>query len=197
MKKFIITIGREVGSGGLEIAKRLAEKLHIEYYDKDLISLAAQKRGLDEDIVAGAEERMAKPWDFNAVGIPIFQDRIYNLQSSIIRELAAKNESCIFVGRCADYVLRNEPDVINVYLTADEDFRVKRTQKLHDLSPDDALEYVRRTDRTRTAYYQYYTGRKWSKHHAKDMILNTGKLGIDTCVEILYAMAVNYAADDK
>lgn len=193
MKKYIITIGREFGSGGSEITKKLAEKLGIKYYDKDLITMAAQKRGIEEDVVAGAEERMAKPWDFNSVGLPIFQDRLYAIQSEIIRELAAKDESCIFLGRCADYVLKNEPNVLNVYISASEDFRIQRTKQLHDLSTDDATDMVRRTDRTRRAYYQYYTGRKWGRRDTRDLVLNSGKLGIDTCVDILYTMATDYA----
>ncbi len=193
MKNYIITIGREFGSGGKEIAQKLAERLGIEYYDKDLVTLAAKQRGVSEEVVADAEENIPSIWDCNSVGLPIFQDRLFLAQSTIITEIAEKNSPCIIVGRCADYVLRDHADVINIFIHAKNEFRIQRIMQSESLTYADAKALVKKTDKTRRAYYQFYTDRKWGTGTDYDLVLSSSTLGIDTCVDILYATIQAYA----
>ncbi len=193
MKNYIITIGREFGSGGKEIAQKLAERLGIKYYDKDLVTIAARKRGISEEVVADAEENIPSIWDSNAVGLPIFQDRLFQVQSNIILDIAEKEAPCIIVGRCADYVLRDFPNVLNVFVHADKEFRIHRIMDTESLSYPEAKSRVKKTDKTRRAYYQFYTDRKWGTGIQYDMLLSSSTLGLDVCVDILYAAVQAYA----
>lgn len=193
MKKYVITIGREFGSGGKEIAQKLAERLGIKYYDKDLVTLAAKKRGISEEVVADAEENIPSIWDTNAVGLPIFQDRLYQIQSNIILDIAQQEAPCIIVGRCADYVLRDCPNILNVFIHADKEFRIRRIMDIQSLAYPEAKSLVKKTDKTRRAYYQFYTDRKWGTGTDYDILLSSSTLGVDTCVDILYASIQAYA----
>lgn len=193
MKKYVITIGREFGSGGKEIAQKLAERLGIKYYDKDLVTLAAKKRGISEEVVADAEENIPSIWDTNAVGLPIFQDRLYQIQSNIILDIAQQEAPCIIVGRCADYVLRDCPNILNVFIHADKEFRIRRIMDIQSLAYPETKSLVKKTDKTRRAYYQFYTDRKWGTGTDYDILLSSSTLGVDTCVDILYASIQAYA----
>lgn len=193
MKNYIVTIGREFGSGGKEIAQKLAERLGIKYYDKDLVTLAAKQRGISDDVVADAEENIPSIWDVNAVGLPIFQDRLFQIQSNIILEIAEQEAPCIIVGRCADYVLRDFPNVLNVFIHADKEFRIRRIMDTKSLAYPEAKASVKKTDKTRRAYYQFYTDRKWGAGTDYDILLSSSTLGVDTCVDILYAAIQAYA----
>ncbi len=193
MKNYIVTIGREFGSGGKEIAQKLAERLGIKYYDKDLVTLAAKQRGISDDVVADAEENIPSIWDVNAVGLPIFQDRLFQIQSNIILEIAEQEAPCIIVGRCADYVLRDCPNVLNVFIHANKEFRIRRIMDTKSLAYPEAKASVKKTDKTRRAYYQFYTDRKWGTGTDYDILLSSSTLGVDTCVDILYAAIQAYA----
>lgn len=185
MSKFVIAIGREFGSGGLEIAKKLSAALDVPYYDRDLIALAAQKRGISSDIVEQADEVKAKPWDTPAVvGMPSFNDKVFELQAEIIRE-KAESESCIIVGRCADQLLKHRDNCLSVFVHADPEFRIRRVMEEHKLGRDEASRLMKRTDKSRRAYYQYYTDCAWGGRDSYDLILNSSKLGIDCAVAVI------------
>lgn len=197
-QNIIITIGRQNGSGGREIGKKLANKLGIPFYDKELIQMAAKKCGIDESIAKENEETAtnsllyslstgaATIWNSGIVvesDLPL-TDRIYIAQSEIIRKLASEN-SCVIVGRCADQVLKNNPNCINVFIHADLDFRVNRMTNLHNLTEERAVKQIKRMDKKRGNYYNYFTDKKWGDLKTYNITLDSSKLGIDLIVDIL------------
>jgi cytidylate kinase len=192
--KTIVTIGREFGSGGHEVGKRLAEDLGLNFYDHEFIQMAVQKTGFHEEYVKTNEEKAP---DFATgvlfSGIEFYQpspyDKIQAEEYKLIKEIAAR-ESCVIVGRAADYVLRDE-EHISVFLFAPMEYRVNR--KLALLDPDQQ-ENVTRTqmekaikqmDKQRRRYYEYYTDRKWGARDGYDLLINTSKAGIDGSVKII------------
>lgn len=194
----IITIGRQNGSGGREVGKKLAEKLGIPFYDKELIQMAAKKCGIDETIAQENEETAtnsllyslstgaATIWNSGIVlesDLPL-TDRIYIAQSEIIRKVAMEG-SCVIVGRCADEVLRNNPNCINVFIHADMNYRVNRMTQLHNLTEEKSIKQIKRMDKKRSNYYNYFTDKKWGDLKTYNITLDTSKFGIDLAVEIL------------
>ena len=184
----IITIARQFGSGGREIGHKIAEILGVKCYDRDLITLAAEKSGLSEEALHHADEKAASSLLYTLVmssnmyhsnvdhfNVPI-NDKLFCVQSEIIREIA-QNESCVIVGRCADYVLSEHPRVVRVFLYSDFENRVKRICEEESISEADARERIIKTDKRRANYYNYYSGQKWGKVDNYDLALATDKLG--------------------
>lgn len=195
MSKFIITIGRQFGSGGLEAGKKLAEKYDIDFYDKELISLAARESGFSEKIFEKADETPTNSFLYSVVmgGYPMnslfFQnndlltnDNLFAIQSKVIKKIAQK-KSCVIVGRCSDYILREEEKLVRVFLHADLDFRVKRIMERYNMDTKEAKQIIAKTDKKRANYYGYYTGNTWDCLNNYDIIINTSKVGIDGAVE--------------
>ena len=185
----IITISREFGSGGRTIGKMLAEKLGIECYDSEIIDKVAEKSGFDKDYIAEKGEASR-----NAPLTGIFrsnyyykssnEDIIWEIQNRIIREVSEK--PCVIVGRCADYILRERDDVLNVFICADFKLRAERIVKVYGEKEDSPEKRLKDKDKRRASYYQFYTDMKWGDARNYDISLNSGKLGIDKCVDILY-----------
>jgi cytidylate kinase len=184
----IITIARQFGSGGREIGHKIAEILGVKCYDRDLISLAAEKSGLSEEALHHADEKAASSLLYTLVmssnmyhsnvdrfNVPI-NDKLFCVQSEIIRDIAQR-ESCVIVGRCADYVLAEYPRVVRVFLYADFENRVKKICAEESISEADARERIVKTDKRRANYYNYYSGQKWGKIDNYDLALSTDKLG--------------------
>ena len=184
----IITIARQFGSGGREIGHRIAEILGVKCYDRDLITLAAEKSGLSEEALHHADEKAASSLLYTLVmssnmyhsnvdhfNVPI-NDKLFCVQSEIIRDIAQR-ESCVIVGRCADYVLSEHPRVVRVFLFSDFDNRVKKLCAEESISEADARERIVKTDKRRANYYNYYSGQKWGKIDNYDLALSTDKLG--------------------
>ena len=184
----IITIARQFGSGGREIGHKIAKILGVKCYDRDLITLAAEKSGLSEEALHHADEKAASSLLYTLVmssnmyhsnvdhfNVPI-NDKLFCVQSEIIREIA-QNESCVIVGRCADYVLSEHPRVVRVFLYSDFENRVKRICEEESISEADARERIIKTDKRRANYYNYYSGQKWGKVDNYDLALATDKLG--------------------
>lgn len=194
----IITIGRQFGSGGHEIGQKLSKRLGIPLYDHRLVSMAAKELGVSKESAKRVDESSLNAFvsnyavtpglytDFiNAASyIQSFDEDVYQKQAEIIRVLAEK-ESCVIVGRCADYVLRNRTDCVNVFICADKEDRKKRIMQLYDLTERKAAEKIRRTDRERKYYYELHTGRTWGDINSHQMLFNVSLLGIDQVVEIL------------
>lgn len=191
----IITIGREYGSGGREIGEKVAAALHIPYYDRKIIDLAAQKTGFHADFIENEEHRITGSFLFNiatggypiGVGQPMglsLTDQVYRAECEVIRKIAAEG-SCVIVGRCADYVLRDDFTCFNLFIHASFDRRCERIMAEYSLSRDKAAESIRKTDKNRTRHYQYYTSRGWGDAQNYDMTLDSGRLGIDGCVRII------------
>ena len=197
MDRYIITIGRQFGSGGRAVGEKLAEKLGIPFYDKELISLAAKESGMNPEIFENVDEKAANSLlyslsmglynfgsGFSAMGDLPVNDQLYLLQHKIIKEIAEK-ESCVIVGRCADYVLRDRSDCVNIFIYAEMDFRKQEAVKKHGIDPDRAEHIITKTDKSRANYYSFYSGQKWGMAENYDLCINSSKLGEDDIVDLI------------
>ena len=201
-KKLIITIARQYGSGGREIGEKVAKKLGITIYDKQLITDAAAKGNLDENVSKMADESAASSLLYtlalgsNVLGTTMhfgykmpLNDKLFILQSEIIKE-KAKDESCVIIGRCADYVLRDEEKVLKIFVYGDLDHRQARIAARHpELKSAQVIDVINKTDKRRSSYYNFYTGNKWGKYDNYDMAINSSTLGIDGAAELIVSCA--------
>ena len=199
MGKKIITISREYGSGGRQVGLTVAKKLGMEFYDKELIDAAAKEIGFPTEMIADREQRLTNSLLYNfAMGtlygiayprepkvseLPL-TEQIYQAQKKAIEE-AAKRGSCIFVGRCADYILKSRPDVLRVFIYADRDIRKRRAIEEYGEIEEYIDEFMYQTDKRRRIHYENYTNQKWGSRENYDLMLNSGDLGLDKCVELL------------
>lgn len=187
MKKRIITVSREFGSGGRTIGKQVAKELGIPCYDNELIQKIASERGFDEHYVKDAGE-------YDSGGfLSIFSSRafgdtnadlIWKAQCKIILQLAEK-EPCVIVGRCADYILRDKADCLRVFIHADKDFRMNRIIKVYGETDIPTEQRLKEKEKRRAAYHRFYTNMKWGQSKNYDITLNSGTPGIDKCAEII------------
>ncbi len=189
MKKIIITIGREFGSGGREIGLKLSEKLGIPFYDKELIAHTAEKSNLEPSIVERYDEQHAFPAFSSSSVFDIYQmpmsDRVYIAQADIIRDIAQK-ESCIIVGRCANYILAEDPDCFSVFIRGDMKDKIERKKPLLPGKTDAEIEaHIKRIDKKRAKYFAYYTDWVWGGAATYDLCINSSMLGIDKTVELI------------
>ena len=187
-KNTIITISRQYGSGGRLIGQKLAERLGIPFYDKELITLAAEESGFAENYVKEAGEYtpggfLSSALSNRAFG-PTNEDILWEIQCRVISELAEKGP-CVIVGRCADYVLRNMPNVLNVFIHSDMESKVRRVVEDYGVESDNVVELINKTDKRRANYYNYYTGMKWGRAENYHLALRTDCLGIDGAVDTL------------
>lgn len=196
-EKFIISIGRQLGSGGREIAKKLAERLNIPVYDKKLLEVAAKETGLDATVFENADEQEANPFMRGllalkgvmgtycmGVGSCMDEDRLFELQSEVMRKLVEK-ESCIIIGRCAEYVLRDHPRIHSIFITADMPDRVARIMQHDGVSESKAREIAEKGDKKRRAYHDYYANSGWGMAESYDLCINSSRLGVDGSVEVI------------
>ena len=190
----IITIARQFGSGGHEVGERLSERLQIPLYDRSLVEMAAEKMGISPISVEEVDEtalhsflatyRIPKqPNDVTGYGLPL-NDSTYLTQTAIIEALA-KEGPCIIVGRCADYILRDHPGLIDIFLCADMEDRIARIMERYSLPRKDAASAVRHTDSRRRNYYENYTKQAWGSSESHQMLFNVSRLGIPRVVDIL------------
>ena len=176
----VIVIGRQYGSGGHDIGKALAEKLGYHFYDNEIIQMTAGSTGYDPQFIKDREENMTNSFLYDLMSqMYVYsetqespQDEIFESEAKVIQNLAEKG-NCVIVGRCADYVLRDRPDTLKVYLHASEDYRTKRIMETENLSKEDALQKIRRMDRRRSDNYRYYTRRIWGRAQNYDLTVNT------------------------
>ena len=190
----VITIGRQKGSAGIDVGKKIAEALGMSFYDKELVEMAAEKSHLSPEALKTADERATNSFLYSVANgglsfhglrapapydLPI-NDKLFIAQSEIIKDIASKGDSVI-VGRCADYVLENEKDVdvLSIFIYGPLDYRVRRVMEARDMSQNKAKDYVVKTDKQRRGYYEYYTSNDWGVMSNYDLCLNTEKLGID------------------
>lgn len=196
MKKVIITIGRQFGSGGRTVGKKLAEQLGIAYYDKELINLASKESGICGEFFEKADEKnsgsllkaLAMGFTMNNA---IFQsndylsnESLFRIQSDVIRKVAAEG-SCVLVGRCADYILREDPDCIDVFISAGWKDRILRAMEYNHLEEKEAGEFLRKADKSRASYYNYYTDKIWGAAESYDLCINSSLYGIDRTVAFI------------
>ena len=199
MGKKSIVIGRQFGSGGFNIGKKLAEDLGYKFYDKELVELVAKKANCSEETVRKMDESAKGSFLYSiAMGnysmgtmggamyydLPL-NDKLFLAQSEIIKEKATE-EPCVFVGRCADYVLKNaDMDVLSVFIYADTDYKIGNIMKNNNVSQQKAKDLITKTEKQRRSYYDYFTSGDWGEMKTYDLCLDSGKLGEATCVEMI------------
>lgn len=199
MQNTVITIARGYGSGGKTIGKMLAEDLGIHFYDRELLRLASDDSGIHERLFGQADEKIKKSLFMPGTHVYkgelfppesdefVSNDNLFNYQAKIIKELASTH-SCVIVGRCADYVLRRQEGVLNVFIHAPLDERIFRTKETYQVDAPDIRSYVLKQDKNRAAYYEHFTDSVWGKAENYHLAINS-TIGLDTTVELILALA--------
>ena len=198
MGNLIVTISREFGSGGRKVGELLALQLNVPFYEKEIIEITAEKSGLSPEFIASAEENTRRSFLFNIAtasypdmkysyqyDTPI-TDKAFFAQSAVVRELAERN-SCVIVGRCADYLLRDEERILRVFITAKHEDRMKRIIEEYGVEEKDAASKIKKTDKARASYTRHYTGEEWGSIRNHDLVINTSFTGVDGAVEVIKA----------
>lgn len=201
----VVTIGRQYGSAGIEIGKKVAEILNIPFYDKELVELAAEKSNLSSETLKEVDEKATNSflysiasgsYSMRGLGSPIYydmpiNDKLFIAQTEVIKELA--KQDCVIVGRCADYVLENEKnvDILSVFVYASQEFRIQHVMEAFDLTRNKAKDTITKSDKRRRNYYEYYTGRDWGAMTNYTMCLDVNKLGIDLAARLIADGAKN------
>ncbi|MFA6770136.1 MAG: cytidylate kinase-like family protein [Bacteroidales bacterium] len=187
--KFVITIGREFGSGGREIGEMVAAQLGIDFYDKKLIEIASQKSGINKELFENADESKSysligslfglrtAPANEVPSGYFLSNETLFKIQSDVIREIASE-KSALFVGRCADYLLQDYNLCINIFITASQEDKIERVCARSEVLPDKATALIEKMDKKRAAYYNYFSNKKWADIHSYDLCINSSLLGI-------------------
>lgn len=192
-RQMVITIGRNFGSNGRIIGEKLAQKLGVRFYDRNLIEMAAKESGLDWKVVGNADEKLIGHFLKFNLGLDIIQenenDKIYRAQEEVIRSIVKNEESCVIVGRGADYVLRNHPEVLKVFIYAPCNIRISTVMERYNFSREEAEKVVRHMDKTRRNYYEYFTDRNWDQKEGKDLLIDSSEFGIDGTVSLIKAAA--------
>lgn len=195
---FVVNIGRQLGSGGREIGEKLAARLDIGFFDKELINLASEESGLCPEFFEKADEKPSQGiigglfgmrFPFISDGaIPatncLSNDALFKVQSDVIRRLASER-SCLFVGRCADYILREHPRCVNIFIAASFEDRIARLCRMHSISEEAAEEIIEKADKRRAAYYNYYSFKTWGAAATYHLCIDSSALGIDGTVDFL------------
>ncbi|MDR2180046.1 MAG: cytidylate kinase-like family protein [Synergistaceae bacterium] len=199
MSGLVITIGREFGSGGRQVGEQLARELGISFYDKSLIHLAVAKSGFDPATIEKAEEEATSKFLFNLaiggyaatgvfsqVNVPI-SDQIFFAQSKAVEEIASQG-SCVIIGRCANYILRNLPRLARVFVYGEAEDKLRRIVEQYGVPQEEARATMTKIDKGRANYYEHYTNEKWGSVKSYDLAINTSFTGIDGAVKIIRAM---------
>lgn len=197
LKHFSLCVGREVGSGGKDVALMLSKRLDASFYDKELIYHASKESGIAPELFEKADEKtkLKIAGGFFGLGVSIqcsafpsggflCNEELFSIQSQVISQLSTIHSS-VFVGRCADYILRDNPNVFSVFIAANLEDRIKRVAKSHNISEKEAAAFITQNEKRRSEYYNYYTYKKWGAASSYDMCLNTSVLGIEKSVDII------------
>ena len=195
MKHIIINVGRQVGAGGLEIGRMLAQDFDAKFYDRELLNLAAKESGFSEKFFKQNDEKkgfirglfnVQSPHlsGSSMYGSNFSQESLFQFQSDAIRKAAAEG-SCVFLGRCADYILRDFENVVNIFITASIDFRVDIISKVKELDADHARKLIEHVESRRAQYYNYYTGKKWGAAESYDFCIDASILGLEETEKII------------
>lgn len=201
MKKIVFTIARQYGSGGKTVGKMLADELGIPFYNDEILQMASEESGIRIELFNQADEKLRNnPLFANQTRIYkgglitpdkgdfVSPDNLFNYQAKVIRELAEK-ESCVIVGRCADFVLKERDDVMSVYVHAPMDYCIARGMERNSMDENEMEKFIIKTDKYRGNFYHYYTGNSWYDARNYDLCLDSSKLGFDKCVEAIKAYA--------
>lgn len=187
MKNIIINVGRQLGSGGHDIGRMLALDFQAKYYDRELLNLAAKESGLSEKIFEQNDEKKGFFRGLLNMGSPhvnsggykpgMTQETLFQFQSDAIRK-AAKEDSCVFVGRCADYILRDFGNTVNIFITASMEYRIEQIMNKQHLDAEAAQKFIEQGEGKRADYYNYYTGKKWGSAESYDLCVDSSILGL-------------------
>jgi len=194
-KNIIINVGRQLGSGGHDIGRMLALDFGAQYYDRELLNLAAKESGFSEKLFEAHDERKgflrglfniqaAHVTEGNLYRSGFTQESLFQFQSEAIRK-AAQQGSCVFVGRCADYVLRDFPNAVNIFITASMAFRISQVMNKQHLDHDQARKFIEQKESSRAAYYNYYTGKKWGAAESYDLCIDSSILGLQQTEQLI------------
>ena len=195
MKHIIINVGRQVGAGGQEIGRMLAKDFEAQFYDRELLNLAAKESGFSEKFFKQSDEKQGFLRGLFNVQAPHFslgsvygsnfsQEGLFQFQSDAIRK-AASEGNCVFLGRCADYILRDFENVVNVFITASIDFRVELVSKVKELDAEHARKLIEHVEHRRAEYYNYYTGKKWGAAESYDLCIDASILGLEATEKLI------------
>lgn len=198
MENFVVTIGREFGSGGMDVGRMLSERLGVKVYDKELLQMASKESGLCEEIFHNHDEKPTNSFLYSLVmdtysvsgyaassylDMPL-NHKVFLAQFDTIKNLAQK-ESCIIVGRCADYALAEHKNCLNVFIHADKEFRIRHLMEGYEWTANKAKDMIQKTDKKRASYYNYYSSKKWGDARSYHLCLDSSNLGIEGCVEMI------------
>ena len=195
MKHIIINVGRQVGAGGQEIGRMLAQDFDAKFYDRELLNLAAKESGFSEKFFKQNDEKkgflrgLLNVQTSHFMGGSLYgsnfsQESLFKFQSDAIQK-AANEGNCVFLGRCADYILRDYENVVNVFITASMDFRVKLVSKVKELDEEQARKLIEHVEARRAQYYNYYTGKKWGAAESYDMCIDASILGVEETEKLI------------
>ena len=194
--KFVISIGRQLGSGGRQIGEKLASQFGIAFYDKELIQLASKESGLGKEFFEKSDEKKSRSFIGGLLGLRtnissemfannyLSNETFFKIQSDVIRQLA-EEKSCVFLGRCADYILRDHPRCINLFICADTEDRIKRVAEIEHLTLEKAGDLIERTEKKRAEYYYYFSNKVWGAAGSYHLCINSSVLGIDGTVAFI------------
>lgn len=200
MSNVVYAIGREFGSGGRAVGEELSKRLGISFYDKELLQRAAKESGFCQEIFENHDERPTNSFLYSLVmdtysvsgyssapflDMPL-NHKIFLAQFETIKKIASE-ESCVIVGRCADYALADNPNCIHVFVHADLDYRIQEIVKMTGLTENKAKDLIQKTDKQRASYYNYYTSKKWGDARSYHLTLDSEKLGVNGCVDLILA----------
>ena len=193
MEQFVINIGRQLGSGGRTVGEIIARRLGVKLYDKELINLAARESGICSEFFEKADEKESRGvisfvGDDGGVTNVLSNDALFKIQSDVIRAVAAR-ESAVFVGRCADYILRENPRCVNVFLTADDADRIGRIRRRQGCTAEEARAMMERVDARRASYYNYYSSRTWGEAATYHLCVSTSPLGDEGTADFILEFA--------
>ena len=197
MANTIITIGREFGSYGLDIGKRVAEELGLKLYDKDMLKRAAKESGLCEELFETHDEKPTNSFLYSLVmdtyslgyassgyaDMPL-NHKVFLAQFDTIKKIASEGP-CVIVGRCADYALEDFDNVVSIFIHADLDKRINRVSRMQNITPAKAKDMILKNDKKRASYYNYYTNKEWGEAKSYDLCLNSSKLGVEGTVKAI------------
>ncbi|WP_028896014.1 AAA family ATPase [Prevotella sp. HUN102] len=195
-EKLIINVGRQLGSGGRIIAKMLAEEFNCKFYDREILNIAARESGFSEKFFEENDEQKGFLKSHFHIHLPLLgsndfykndfsQESLYQFQSDAIRDAAEKNPRCVFVGRTADYVLRDNKAVVNIFITANMDFRAENVSKRRGCTVEEARKIIENGESERAKYYNYYTGKTWGHSESYDLCVDASILGLEATKDFI------------
>lgn len=199
MEHVVVTIARQYGSGGKTVGKMLAKEMGIPWYSRDILKMASEESGINEQLFMQFDEKLKNSF-FKRISPDIYTGELippessdfvsaknlFNYQAEVIKKLA-KNESCVIIGRAADFVLKDYPNVVSVFVHGSEEFNLARAMEQNSMTEEEMKKFIARTDKYRADFYKHYTGREWTDARNYDLCLNSSKLGFEKCVEEIRA----------